>query len=190
MQLQTSKITQSLAAPQTVVLLSKSPQDGMKEKGLHQKSHMKSQVSPMPPILNVWEEITLSLVLLRVRKPCSYLVLVLRLFQLAFVVIYSVIKSPWAKTAKGKTISRVIFNSAIRFITSNASIRQQQKLQGSSFGNYKKWIKSTGYPQMVDKLGKSGRLFWLGPKETDRVLLYCHGEVSFPLLIAMILINL
>jgi acetyl esterase/lipase len=54
-------------------------------------------------------------------------------------------------------------------------MRQLQKLSGSTLSKYENWAKAAHFTPVIDELGQDARLLWLGPKRTDRVLLYCHG---------------
>lgn len=43
-------------------------------------------------------------------------------------------------------------------------------------GIYKKWAVGRKLPVTIDDLGDDAKLMWVGPKRTDRVILFLHGE--------------
>ncbi|KAE9401756.1 alpha/beta-hydrolase [Gymnopus androsaceus JB14] len=46
---------------------------------------------------------------------------------------------------------------------------------GTSVGVYSNWARKAKAPIAIDELEDGGKLLWIGPKRTEKVLLYCHG---------------
>lgn len=67
-------------------------------------------------------------------------------------------------------------DSLVRYMTGHNNHRQLQRALGTSLDVYKHWAKKNAQFPLVDELGENGRLFWIGPKRVDRVLLYLHGK--------------
>jgi len=44
---------------------------------------------------------------------------------------------------------------------------------------YETWTKQVKLAPVVEEIGDDARLLWIGPKRTDRVLLFCHGGCYF-----------
>ena len=101
----------------------------------------------------------------------------------AFVLFYAVLTSPWVRTVENRTIARTMFDASARFVTDKTSIRQLQRVSGTTMSKYERWVKEGGgmRKMIVDEVGDGVRLLWLGnkPVEGGRVLLYCHGELEF-----------
>ena len=53
--------------------------------------------------------------------------------------------------------------------------RQIRAFFGPTRKAYDDFLKSKRWEPVVEELGDDARLFWIGPKQTDRVLLYFHG---------------
>ncbi len=66
-----------------------------------------------------------------------------------------------------------------RYLTTNFNYRQLQKLLGTSTAVYTSWAKQNKLDSVIEQLGDTGgKLFWIGPKRTDRVILYVHGKTT------------
>ncbi|KAJ6533223.1 Alpha/Beta hydrolase protein [Mycena capillaripes] len=61
------------------------------------------------------------------------------------------------------------------FILKHLSIRQLQAISGTTAEAYSKWAKEKKTEELVDDLGNSARLMWAGARETEHVVIYCHG---------------
>lgn len=46
---------------------------------------------------------------------------------------------------------------------------------------YAEWAGKSGADVLTDDLPEGAMLHWIGPRREDRVLLFLHGEHSFPL---------
>jgi len=93
----------------------------------------------------------------------------------AVVIVWSLVTSPFVSYNKSKTTKRVIGDSTIRFFTSSLSIAQIQYTTGTDRHIYESWVKQNNLPIVAEELGEDAELFWIGPKRTDRVILYFHG---------------
>ena len=70
-------------------------------------------------------------------------------------------------------------NTGIRFIrwlTDTFSPPQLQCLVPSTVTTYKLWSKLRGMPVTVENLMDGTSLVWIGPKRTNKVILYIHGK--------------
>jgi hypothetical protein len=76
-------------------------------------------------------------------------------------------------------MTRIIGDRTMHYLMSSLSIPQLQYALGTTLSVYKKWVKTVKLEPVVDELGEDARLLWIGPKRTDRVLLYCHGDFLF-----------
>ncbi|KAF8166296.1 Alpha/Beta hydrolase protein [Mycena galopus ATCC 62051] len=63
----------------------------------------------------------------------------------------------------------------MRYCTANLSIPQLQYAFGTTMSVYEKWTKQVKLSPVVEEVGDDAQLLWIGPKRTDRVLLFCHG---------------
>jgi len=60
-------------------------------------------------------------------------------------------------------------------LAKHLSVKQMQWTMGNSDTIYKSWAQQNGLPIVVDELSEDTRLFWIGKRRTDRVILYFHG---------------
>ncbi|KAF8205832.1 Alpha/Beta hydrolase protein [Mycena galopus ATCC 62051] len=67
----------------------------------------------------------------------------------------------------------------MRYCTGNLSTSQLQYAFGTTLSVYEKWTKQVKLTPVVEEIGDDARLLWIGPKRTDRVLLFCHGGCFF-----------
>ncbi|KAF5384268.1 hypothetical protein D9615_003377 [Tricholomella constricta] len=103
--------------------------------------------------------------------------IVLVLGQLPSVLLWSFFKSTFTPS-KGthKSWRRNLGDTAFRFVAGAWNIRQLQYCFGTTQQVYEKWARQNGLPVLVDELkGEDARLLWIGPRRTDRVVLYFHG---------------
>ncbi|PFH50371.1 hypothetical protein AMATHDRAFT_145239 [Amanita thiersii Skay4041] len=54
-------------------------------------------------------------------------------------------------------------------------IPQVQYISGPTSQVYRTWAKKHNVPVIVEELGSNARLYWIGSKTSDRVILYLHG---------------
>ncbi|KAF7356524.1 Alpha beta hydrolase fold protein [Mycena venus] len=99
----------------------------------------------------------------------------LTLIQIPFFLIYVSLFGRRSKRANGRPLNRVLGDQAAYFVLSHLSIRQLQAVSGSTLAGYAKWTKQRKFDQVVEELGSDTRLMWVGPKETENVVIYCHG---------------
>ncbi|KNZ71945.1 Meiotically up-regulated gene 180 protein, partial [Termitomyces sp. J132] len=94
------------------------------------------------------------------------IVLLLRAVQTTFIACPKVRKS-WR---------RFLWDTAFRSVADVWNIKQFQFVFGTSLHIYEVWARSHGFPVLVDDIGThGGRLLWIGPRNTKRVVLYLHG---------------
>lgn len=75
-----------------------------------------------------------------------------------------------------KTWRRSLGDTAFRFISDRLSATQFQYALGTSEHVYHKWTKQNRLPVHVEPVGEDARLLWIGPRRTERVVLYFHGK--------------
>ncbi|KAJ7594135.1 Alpha/Beta hydrolase protein [Mycena floridula] len=93
-------------------------------------------------------------------------------FSLAF----SILTSSFREVDKNKPMKRRMGMIAFRFLTDKFSYRQLQKLFGTSLGTYTTFMnKEPSLKPLVEDIGEGGKLLWITPKRTERVILYVHG---------------
>lgn len=55
-------------------------------------------------------------------------------------------------------------------------------LMGTPMGVYETWARKNNVSRNVEGLSEDTRLFWIGQKKTEKVILYFHGTIlSFKL---------
>ncbi|KAJ7654446.1 alpha beta-hydrolase [Mycena polygramma] len=99
----------------------------------------------------------------------------LTLIQIPFFLIYVSLFARWSKRANGRPLNRVLNDETAYFVLSHLSVRQLQAVSGSSSAAYAKWAKQRKMEQVVEDVGEDTRIMWVGPKETEHVVIYCHG---------------
>ena len=53
--------------------------------------------------------------------------------------------------------------------------RQLRVIFPSTMAGYEIFMKKTNMEPIVEEIGEDAKLLWIGPRQTDRVLLYLHG---------------
>ncbi|KAJ7631256.1 hypothetical protein FB45DRAFT_747686, partial [Roridomyces roridus] len=91
------------------------------------------------------------------------------------VLLYTILFGRWSKRANGRPLNRVLNDEVTHFILSHLSVRQLHAASGSSVDSYTKWTKAKKVEPIVDDIGEDARLFWVGSRETENVIIYCHG---------------
>ncbi|KAE9390827.1 hypothetical protein BT96DRAFT_1001908 [Gymnopus androsaceus JB14] len=104
-----------------------------------------------------------------------YLWMSVKVMFLAPVLATEALLSPFVARSKQKSLKRVIGDTAFRYLTDNLSGAEQQYFMGTSVGIYSSWARKENLPIVIDELEDGGKLLWIGPKRTEKVLLYCHG---------------
>jgi hypothetical protein len=54
--------------------------------------------------------------------------------------------------------------------------KQTRAFFGPTSKAYGDFMKSQSLPPVVEDIGEDARLYWMGPKKAERVLLYLHGQ--------------
>ncbi|KAJ7056139.1 Alpha/Beta hydrolase protein [Mycena amicta] len=100
-----------------------------------------------------------------------------KIIPLPVILLWTALVTAHATHNKGKSLKRIIAERAMRYGIANLTLPQLQYLFGTpTSGVYHKWTKQTKLtPATVDDLGENAKLLWIGPKRTDRVLLFLHG---------------
>ncbi|THU98668.1 alpha/beta hydrolase fold protein [Dendrothele bispora CBS 962.96] len=76
---------------------------------------------------------------------------------------------------KQKPLKRIIFDASVRYMTSGISIPQMQSFSEGGVATFRQWSKQMRFEPHIEEIGKDARLFWLGPKSADQVVLYVPG---------------
>lgn len=67
---------------------------------------------------------------------------------------------------------------ALRYMAANLSYNQFQWIAGTDSLAYDKFIRSSGLPRCVDRVGGGpAKLLWVGTKTLDKVIIYLHGAL-------------
>jgi len=69
-----------------------------------------------------------------------------------------------------------VIDRASLLVMTGMNRRQTRAFFGPTRKAYDDFIKSKNWEPVVEELGEDARLLWIGPKQTDRVLLYFHGK--------------
>lgn len=85
---------------------------------------------------------------------------------------------PFSAYGRAKSWKRIMAVAFLYHTLTKMSRRQARHFFKPTRAVYDEVVRKLGYPQAVDELGDDARLLWVGPKRTDRVLLYFHGELG------------
>lgn len=91
------------------------------------------------------------------------------------VVSWALIQSFFTEDGRSKSWKRVLLDGATVWIVSHVNRRQVRGVFGDTRGAYMDFVKAKGLAPVVEELGHDSRLFWLGPRKAERVILYLHG---------------
>ncbi|SJL09833.1 uncharacterized protein ARMOST_13214 [Armillaria ostoyae] len=96
------------------------------------------------------------------------------LLPLPFLLCWKLLLSPFIKQLQHKTWLRVISDCSAQQLTS-LSFPQLQYALGDSATVYNSFINQARLTPLIEELDGGTQLAWVGPKRTDRVVLYLHG---------------
>ncbi|KAJ3830151.1 Alpha/Beta hydrolase protein [Lentinula raphanica] len=105
----------------------------------------------------------------------KYLWIKIKLMLMPLIVVREVLLSPFVSRSQGKPFKRVIGDGPFRFLTDHFSGPELQYILGTSVGVYSSWAREKKLPITIEEVRDGGKLMWIGPKRTDKMLLYCHG---------------
>lgn len=77
---------------------------------------------------------------------------------------------------KEKSVKRALFDRALRYLLDRLNVRQLQSLFGTTRATYEKWAKKAGVEPVIEDIGEDAKLFWIGDRCLDKVVLYFHGQ--------------
>ncbi|EAU87388.2 hypothetical protein CC1G_02147 [Coprinopsis cinerea okayama7 len=97
---------------------------------------------------------------------------------LPFYVLWSVLVTA-LKKRRLTGLRKAALTSSARYINTRSSVAQLQYLSGTSPSVYASWARRHGFPAVIEDLRHDARLYWLGPKRTDKVILYIPGGAFF-----------
>ncbi|KAF8626654.1 hypothetical protein AX15_004745 [Amanita polypyramis BW_CC] len=75
---------------------------------------------------------------------------------------------------RAKRFLRLI-NDVSLYHISKLEMSKLQYVIGTTDQVYRSWAEKSNVPVVVEELGEGAKLYWLGPKRPDRVILYLHG---------------
>ncbi|GAW06976.1 alpha beta hydrolase fold protein [Lentinula edodes] len=104
-----------------------------------------------------------------------YLWMKIKLMRLLFVLPFEILVSPLVARSKTKSFKRVVGDTLFRFVTDTLPDVELQYFLGTSVGIYSEWARKEKLPITIDELQGEGKLLWIGPKKTEKVILFCHG---------------
>ncbi|TFK59379.1 alpha/beta-hydrolase [Pluteus cervinus] len=100
----------------------------------------------------------------------------LTLLTMPPILLWSVLTKPFVPTNHAKSFKRLLVDTALRVLLTSLNGAQLQYLTGSSSqAIYKKWTKANDLPRITEDIGEDAHLMWVGPKRTDKVILWLHG---------------
>ncbi|KAF8968820.1 Alpha/Beta hydrolase protein [Flammula alnicola] len=88
---------------------------------------------------------------------------------------WALLKSPFTAYGRSKGWKRIVIDRLSLLVVSGMNRRQTRAFFGPTSKAYADFMKAKGIAPVVEDIGEDARLFWIGPKEADRVLLYLHG---------------
>ncbi|KIM41817.1 hypothetical protein M413DRAFT_445032 [Hebeloma cylindrosporum] len=88
---------------------------------------------------------------------------------------WALLKSPFTSYGRARSWKRIVMDRASLIVMTGMNRRQARAFFGPTRKAYDDFVKSKKWEPVVEELGDDARLLWIGPKHTDRVLLYFHG---------------
>ncbi|KIP03138.1 hypothetical protein PHLGIDRAFT_111212 [Phlebiopsis gigantea 11061_1 CR5-6] len=95
------------------------------------------------------------------------------ILRMPFLLLWTALASKLKKTSR--PLNRLLFETSSRHILGNTTIEQLQKISGTSIKAYRAWAKQANKEPVIETLDDGTRVFWVGAKDADYVLIYCHG---------------
>jgi hypothetical protein len=71
---------------------------------------------------------------------------------------------------------RILVDRLLGLIVAGTNRRQIRAIFGTTRGAYDNFVREAKLTPLVEEIGDDARLLWIGPKITENVLLYFHGE--------------
>ena len=78
---------------------------------------------------------------------------------------------------RAKHLLRLINDASLSHIT-KLEVSKLQYLLGTTDQVYRTWAKNNGTLVAEEEIGQNAKLYWLGRKQSKRVILYLHGMLS------------
>uniref|UniRef100_A0A0W0GE63 Putative alpha beta-hydrolase n=1 Tax=Moniliophthora roreri TaxID=221103 RepID=A0A0W0GE63_MONRR len=75
-----------------------------------------------------------------------------------------------------RSLRRILFDAAGRYVTGTASVKQLQWVSPTSLQTYEAWTKKHGKLSVVESIDENARILWLGSRTAPNVLIYIHGD--------------
>ncbi|KAH9477755.1 putative carboxylesterase 2 [Psilocybe cubensis] len=88
---------------------------------------------------------------------------------------WALIKSQFTEDGKAKSWKRVAIDRVSLRALYNMNRRQIRAFFGETQDTYAAFIKAEKATPITEEIGENAKLLWIGPKRTDRIILYLHG---------------
>ncbi|KAF9267123.1 alpha/beta-hydrolase [Marasmius fiardii PR-910] len=99
-----------------------------------------------------------------------------KLLLLPFILIFTILISPFSRALKRKKLRRLIFETTLRTIGKVTSVPQLQWLFESTPDAYITWSRRFEVETFIDDVPRTGKkLMWIGNKDAKKVVFYVHG---------------
>ena len=97
------------------------------------------------------------------------------MFNLAVVLVWSLLKAPFTPYGRAKSWKRIIADRVLLMMTTGMNRRQIRAVFGPTRAIYENFLREAKLTPLVEEIGGDARLLWIGRKITDNVVLYFHG---------------
>jgi hypothetical protein len=97
--------------------------------------------------------------------------------SLATILIWSLFTKQLYPESRAKGLIRHISDVSLNHLTKLKPAKLQFFL-GTTESVYRTWAQNSNVPIVEEDLGENAKLFWLGPKRPNKVILYLHGEFA------------
>ncbi|KAK7056468.1 hypothetical protein VNI00_003023 [Paramarasmius palmivorus] len=102
-----------------------------------------------------------------------------RLLPLPFILAYTALSSLFA--TRKKSLSRILNERSVRYITSHLSVSQLQWMSPPASSTYRRWVKAHRMEELTEMTNEGVKLMWMG-KPTKNIIFVAHGGAyMFPL---------
>ena len=95
--------------------------------------------------------------------------------QLAVVLTWTLLKAPFTPDGRTKSWKRILNDRLVLLIVTGTNRKQTRAIFGPTRATYDNFMHEAELNPLVEDIGDDAKLLWIGPKETDNVLLYFHG---------------
>jgi hypothetical protein len=93
--------------------------------------------------------------------------------------VWALLKAPFTPYGRAKSWKRILNDRWVNMIVTGTNRKQIRAIFGSTRATYDNFVHQAKLTPLVEDIGgddDDAKLLWIGPKITDNVLLYMHGE--------------